>query len=356
MSSARGTRSGQPSRGRCSRRNGILVVRCRSTAGNHGSSAASSPQTWRSSHSRSPRRAAFSGRARTGSSTRCRLPARGQPGPLGGSEDDAGNGSLHDGMWALPSRIAQRQRSRLAGAVVHEDRLLAVLVLEVAEIVVWLGVVDRGRRAARVGVMVRDAEDRLLSCSHRAWSERRWHVNGPFKACRSTKSRGGGRGNISRLRGFRCHRAAIGRVGSVPTVRRPPSSGADCGGVRVTPGHDRVTSTRMAFAVKSSRVSVARKWACSSARGCSRARLRSPSPDRNGPVRIGARELGIVSRVRARALRGRASPLRGSGAARVFGLWSLCARIHALPLRFVRPRLACGVFLQRKISLPQLLR
>jgi hypothetical protein len=29
--------------------------------------------------------------------------------------------------------------------------------------VVWLGVVDRGRRAARVGVMVRDAEDRLLT-------------------------------------------------------------------------------------------------------------------------------------------------------------------------------------------------
>jgi hypothetical protein len=30
----------------------------------------------------------------------------------------------------------------------------------------------------------------------------------PFKACRSTKSRGRGCGNISRLRGFRCHRAA----------------------------------------------------------------------------------------------------------------------------------------------------
>ena len=101
---------------------------------------------------------------------------------------------------------------------------------------------------------------------------------------------------------------------------------------------------------------MARKWACSSARGCSRTRVRSPSPDRNGPVRVGARESGIVSRVRARALRGRATPLRGSGAARVLELRRICVRIHALPLRLMRPRLACGFFVQRKISLPQLLR
>src|ERR1017187_6680075 len=59
--------------------------------------------------------------------------------------------------------IAQRQRSRATRAVVGEDRLFAVLVLEIAEVAVRHGVVDRGRRPARVGVMVHDAEDRLLA-------------------------------------------------------------------------------------------------------------------------------------------------------------------------------------------------
>src|SRR5690606_3478138 len=75
-------------------------------------------------------------------------PAGAQPQPFGFVQDDLAARVLGDGHRLLPAQVAHVQRAGPGLVVVHEDRLLPVLVLEVAVVFAPLAAVDDGRFTA----------------------------------------------------------------------------------------------------------------------------------------------------------------------------------------------------------------
>ena len=79
--------------------------------------------------------------------------ARAQPQPLGLREHDIGHGAIDHRIWGSPTSIAHMHHGSAGVAIIDEHGLLAMLVLEVAEVLARAVVID-ARWCATVGRVV----------------------------------------------------------------------------------------------------------------------------------------------------------------------------------------------------------
>ena len=93
---------------------------------------------------------------------------------------------------------------------------------------------------------------------------------------------------------------------------------------------------------------------CAPPRGHARRPLPPASPDRDGSVQARTPELGIVPRLRPRALRRRAASLRRAGVPPISGLRGLQSGLHSPLVRSVWTRSARRLLLRQPKHLPEL--
>src|SRR5206468_9475026 len=91
-----------------------------------------------------------------------RLPAGANPCGFGFGEDDALRTAVHDAVNLAPTGITHPHRSLARLVIVDENRLFAVLIGKVADVLARSVTVDGGRLPAVLRVVVRYPEQRWI--------------------------------------------------------------------------------------------------------------------------------------------------------------------------------------------------